>query len=293
MTDRPIKLDEIVDALDSFIDEETYYYSKSSASLFPIDDDAMSIVEDEAEAAEEAEEEEDEYFDEFSECDRESLELARRVFADEDDFIRLPNQFEIHEYSIIQKFCWSRPDEAVSRELSDLIRGSGAFGRFGRAIRRLRIQDDWYKYRNDAFRQISRDWCEENNIPYMEERDEARSTEGDAADARLTEKARLYDLLLQQLAELLAGERDLIANAANMASLLQGSLPDVNWAGFYFHKDGQLILGPFQGKPACSRIAVGKGVCGRPQAAARRSWSKTSVNFPDTSPATKPVDRKS
>ena len=53
-----------------------------------------------------------------------------------------------------------------------------------------------------------------------------------------------------------------IANAANLASLIWHTLPDLNWAGFYFLKDGQLVLGPFQGKPACVRIDVGKGVCG-------------------------------
>lgn len=75
-------------------------------------------------------------------------------------------------------------------------------------------------------------------------------------------KSELYTAICRQLGGLLSGERDLTANAANMASLLYHSLPDLNWAGFYFQKDGQLTLGPFQGKPACTRIAVGKGVCG-------------------------------
>ena len=75
-------------------------------------------------------------------------------------------------------------------------------------------------------------------------------------------KTELYDQLASQLSSLLAGERDLIANAANFSSLLFHSLPDLNWAGFYFVKDGELVLGPFQGKPACVRIRVGQGVCG-------------------------------
>ena len=75
-------------------------------------------------------------------------------------------------------------------------------------------------------------------------------------------KADLYDTLAAQLSSLLAGERDLIANAANFASLVFHSLPDLNWAGFYFAKDGELVLGPFQGKPACVRIKLGQGVCG-------------------------------
>jgi L-methionine (R)-S-oxide reductase len=75
-------------------------------------------------------------------------------------------------------------------------------------------------------------------------------------------KAELYSNLAAQLRSLLEGERDFIANAANFSSLLYHALPDLNWAGFYFYKDGELVLGPFQGQPACVRIALGKGVCG-------------------------------
>jgi L-methionine (R)-S-oxide reductase len=78
-----------------------------------------------------------------------------------------------------------------------------------------------------------------------------------------------YGQLARDLRALLAGERDLIANAANTAALIYGALPDLNWAGFYLYKGGELVLGPFQGKPACVRIAIGKGVCGA--AAERRA----------------------
>ena len=76
-----------------------------------------------------------------------------------------------------------------------------------------------------------------------------------------------YAELERDLRALLSGERDLIANAANTAALIYDALPDLNWAGFYLYKSGELVLGPFQGKPACVRIAIGKGVCG---AAAQR-----------------------
>ncbi|QJR09730.1 Free methionine-R-sulfoxide reductase [Usitatibacter rugosus] len=61
---------------------------------------------------------------------------------------------------------------------------------------------------------------------------------------------------------LLEGERDATANAANLSALIFHTLPELNWAGFYWMKGGELVLGPFQGKPACVRIALGKGVCG-------------------------------
>jgi GAF domain-containing protein len=83
-------------------------------------------------------------------------------------------------------------------------------------------------------------------------------------------KKQFYEELALQLRGLLSGERDAVANAANMSALLYHTLADVNWVGFYFRKGGELVVGPFQGKPACVRIAVGRGVCGT-AAEARRS----------------------
>ena len=83
-----------------------------------------------------------------------------------------------------------------------------------------------------------------------------------SAESSLTSKRELYDQLASQLSSLLAGERNLIANAANFSALIFHSLPDLNWAGFYFAQDGELVLGPFQGQPACVRIKIGQGVCG-------------------------------
>ncbi len=68
--------------------------------------------------------------------------------------------------------------------------------------------------------------------------------------------------LLQEAAALLAGESDYIANAANLSALIFLSLENINWAGFYFLRGHELVLGPFQGRPACVRIPLGKGVCG-------------------------------
>ena len=76
-------------------------------------------------------------------------------------------------------------------------------------------------------------------------------------------KTEFYRDLSQQLLSLLENERDPVANAANTAALLFELMPDLNWAGFYFLREGgELVLGPFQGKPACVRIPAGRGVCG-------------------------------
>jgi len=89
------------------------------------------------------------------------------------------------------------------------------------------------------------------------------------------DKHSFYHELGRQLAALIEGERDLIANTANMSALIYHGLPDLNWAGFYFARRQELVLGPFQGKPACVRIRWREGVCGA--AAARGS----SIVVPD------------
>ena len=82
-------------------------------------------------------------------------------------------------------------------------------------------------------------------------------------DIPISENKRdFYASLAQQLTGLLEGEPDMIANAANMSALIYQFLPDLNWAGFYFMRGPELVLGPFQGNTACVRIAVGRGVCG-------------------------------
>ena len=90
-------------------------------------------------------------------------------------------------------------------------------------------------------------------------------------------KHDLYAALAEPARGLLAGERDRVANAANFAALVWHALPDINWCGFYFFDGTELVVGPFQGKPACIRIALGKGVCGT-AAATRETQVVKDVN---------------
>ena len=93
-------------------------------------------------------------------------------------------------------------------------------------------------------------------------------------------KAELYAELTGQLRAMLAGERDWVANLANTSALIFQGLPELNWAGFYLWRGGELVVGPFQGKPAGVRIAPGRGVCGG-AAAQRRSLVVPDVHaFP-------------
>lgn len=98
------------------------------------------------------------------------------------------------------------------------------------------------------------------------------------ADA--SDRTAFYAELKRDLAALLAGERDFIANAANTAALLYERLPAVNWVGFYRLLDGELVLGPFQGRPACVRIPLGAGVCGTAAVRRRTVLVKNVHEFP-------------
>lgn len=93
-------------------------------------------------------------------------------------------------------------------------------------------------------------------------------------------KPEQYTQLAGQARGLLQGERDRVANAANLAALVFHSLPDLNWVGFYFWDGNELVVGPFQGRPACVRIALGRGVCGTALATRRTQRVADVEAFP-------------
>ena len=96
-----------------------------------------------------------------------------------------------------------------------------------------------------------------------------------------------YELLNSQLRAMLAGETDKLAATSNFVALLFTALDDVNWLGVYVLRGAELVLGPFQGRPACVRIPVGNGVCGVPQVHATRSESPMCTSFRGTLSATR------
>lgn len=94
------------------------------------------------------------------------------------------------------------------------------------------------------------------------------------------EKSEMYHLLLEQLKAMLEGEPHVLPNLSNASAILNLALRDINWVGFYLMKEGELLLGPFQGKPACIHIPVGKGVCGTAVAEARTQLVRDVHEFP-------------
>ena len=101
-----------------------------------------------------------------------------------------------------------------------------------------------------------------------------------ATALKSADKTEQYRELAEQARGLLHGESDRVANAANFAALVYHALPDLNWAGFYFFDGKELVVGPFQGKPACVRIALGKGVCGTAAATRQTQLVRDVEEFP-------------
>lgn len=147
-----VKLSAIVEAMDTQFEDAKSYLNKKTGEI------AMPTSEDFELAEQDAPEEDG------PEWQREGIRQARDIFEFSDDYVALPNRFDIHEYRIIEKFCLSRSDEPLSQALQRLIKGSGAFRRFKNAIYRYDIAEDWHAYRIEAFKKIAREWCEVNGI---------------------------------------------------------------------------------------------------------------------------------
>ena len=114
-----------------------------------------------------AEDEED--ISHYSDWEQDAIQVAIDVLESEEDYISLPSQFDIHEYEIMEEFCISLDDEKLKDKMCRSIKGSGAFRRFKDNIFEYGIEQNWFKYRREAFKRKAIDWCEENNIPYTEE----------------------------------------------------------------------------------------------------------------------------
>jgi len=150
----PVSLRDVVMELEAQVDEASSYLNKRTGELINISDEEMASAE-----------EEDEIDRDRPEWELQMLKKVREVM-NSDDFLQLPNKFDIHEYSIMQKFCWSCSDRQVGEKLEYAIRGSGAFRRFRDVLHDLGIVDDWYRFREQSLEHIAIGWLEVNEIPY-------------------------------------------------------------------------------------------------------------------------------
>lgn len=146
----PVKLRDVIDAMDVPVEGWASYVHRRTGEI---------VSYPEAEVAPYAD------GDVSSDWQDEFVADAKRVAAS-DDFRRLPDKFEIHEYSLMERFCNSVEDETLCEDLLDAIRGSGAFRRFKGMIRRHGLEQDWWSYRDAAFEKIAADFLEAEGIPF-------------------------------------------------------------------------------------------------------------------------------
>lgn len=151
-----VQLKAVVDALQEQSEETKAYLNRKTSEVVVISDEEMS-------AAEEGEDLED-----FPEWQQELIRQAIEILKT-DDYVELPSQHEIHEWSIMQEFCDSVTDDRLRQRLFGAIHGKGAFRNFKDTLYQGGIEQNWYDFRDEAFRRIAREWLKENDIPYQDD----------------------------------------------------------------------------------------------------------------------------
>lgn len=155
---KPVKLKDIIDEMEILMEDSRKYLNKEMGTIITVSTEELSIAEDS---------EEDDDFSEYPEWQQESLKDALDVIVNEDNYIELPDKWEINEYDIMEDFCGSVKNDRVSNSLYSAIKGRGAFRRFKDEICRFGIENDWYRFREEALKKIAIEWCEDNEIMFV------------------------------------------------------------------------------------------------------------------------------
>ena len=156
---KPVSLSEITDAMEFQSEEMAAYFHKPTGEIVTITEEMMWAAEA------------DDPLEDHPEWMREGITIARDYLQNEEEYIGLPDQFDIHEYSIMERFCLDLEDREKGTELYYTIKGRGAFRRFKDKIHELGLDDEWYKCRDEAITEVAKYWCIENNLPYCEDID--------------------------------------------------------------------------------------------------------------------------
>lgn len=157
---KPVKLQDIIDEMEVQMDECQKYLNTETGEIITVSSEDLGI-------AEESDENDD--FSEYQDWQRDSINEALDVLMSwgNGKYIKLPDKWDIHEYSIMEAFCGSLSNERISNALFSVIQGRGAFRRFKDSIYRYGVDDAWYRFRDEALKKLAIEWCEHNNILYM------------------------------------------------------------------------------------------------------------------------------
>ena len=151
-----VSLLDFVDEMQTFSDEQHAYLNKVTGELITITNDDIAVVESG-----------DDWSD-YPEWQQFVFQNTEKVLSS-DDYLKLPNKFEIDEYEIMERFCLSIPNEKISDVFLDMIRGSGAFRRFKDLMYRYDIEKDWFKFKDEAYKEIAISWLESNGFSYNDD----------------------------------------------------------------------------------------------------------------------------
>jgi hypothetical protein len=157
---KSIKLSKILEAMDAQGQDGSAYFDTTTGEVITVSEEEMRMAEDA----------DDEDLDDSPEWERELIEKNQQILEDETGrFLQLPDKFEIHEYQIMERFCSTIEDIKISTSLYNNLKGSEAFRRFKNGIHIHGVENDWYKYREEAFKEIAIEWCQMNELEYVDD----------------------------------------------------------------------------------------------------------------------------
>jgi hypothetical protein len=151
-----VKLKDIIEEMEIQFDESRSLLNIKTGEIVIVTSEDLRAVEDEKP------------FDHLAEWEKENRMIAIDVVENFENYIELPTKYEVNEYEIMENFCLTVSDQRKQEFLLRAIKGKGAFRRFKDKIKDLEIEDQWYSYRDEHFKQIAIEWCQENNINFIE-----------------------------------------------------------------------------------------------------------------------------
>jgi hypothetical protein len=150
---KPVLLKNVTEHLSMQTDDGACYLDTRTGEITFVDSESMTAAD------------RDQDLENFPEWQQDVILEAKEILSS-DDYLLLPSRFDIHDYAIIEKFCFTYPDEEISDELMRKIKGSGAFRRFKTVIRELGIEDEYYSFYQSKLEEIDIEWLDQNSIPY-------------------------------------------------------------------------------------------------------------------------------
>jgi hypothetical protein len=149
-----VSIKDIVNEMDVLSDEHSAFLNRKTGELITLSEEELSAAEENDDIVE------------YPEWQQEMIIKAQEVLSS-DDYLPLPSKFDLHEYQIMENFCYSVVDDRIRGRLLDKIRGRGAFRRFKDAIHLNGIEDEWFRFRQEELEKIAMDWLEANHIDYV------------------------------------------------------------------------------------------------------------------------------